>query len=515
MKRMRLTKLAKSLIFILCVAIIGAGTYFAGGFDFLKGGKPKTTSNNKLQGEELVKKAESIEEGYMNISLDEWIGWKSIIDANGGLETQPGSIYDELGLKLKICIINDATQSSNALIKGDLAGAGYTVNRFAFLYPKFKQNGVDVVMPYVTNSSTGGDGIIAKKGINRIEDLVGKKIGVPRFSEAQTLVEWLMAKSSLTDAQIKDIRKNMVMFDTPDDAAKAFYGNKLDAAATWQPYLSQAQETSNAKVLFSTQNATNIILDGIVFRKDYIEQHEEDISKFIEGALKAMPEYDKTFEPIKNTMPLFSTETDENIKAMTMDATLADCSTNVAILNGIAPNLFSDMSDIWSSLGEKADKSTASKLFTSKFVKELQGKFPTTKPKTVSFTEKQRKEAQSQDNKNALISKRLTITFETGSSAIKPESYGSLNDFANTAKILDGTVIQIEGNTDSVGNSIINKKLSEKRAKSIATYLQYQGINPTRFCIIGRGQENPIADNNTEEGKAKNRRTDMYFKIVK
>lgn len=45
--------------------------------------------------------------------------WKSIIDANGGLTTQSGSIYDKLGVKVNINVINDATQSSNALIKGD------------------------------------------------------------------------------------------------------------------------------------------------------------------------------------------------------------------------------------------------------------------------------------------------------------------------------------------------------------------------------------------------------------
>src|SRR5690606_18675263 len=110
------------------------------------------------------------------ISLDEWIGWKSVIDANGGLKTQNGSIFDQLGLEVELHIINDATQSSNALIKGEIDGAGYTVNRYAFLYPKFTENGVDVVMPFITNSSTGGDGIIAKSDIHGVEGLVGKKI---------------------------------------------------------------------------------------------------------------------------------------------------------------------------------------------------------------------------------------------------------------------------------------------------------------------------------------------------
>lgn len=517
MKRTKLTPFAKILIFLLVAGIVGFGIFKSGAINSIKDSfskKSETSKNVDSNPDKAYEKAAETKKGVMNVSLDEWIGWKPILDANGGLETQPGSIYDKLGLQLKIAIINDATQSSNALIKGDLSGSGYTVNRFAFLYPKFKESNVEVIMPYITNTSTGGDGIIAKQGINRIEDLVGKKIGVPRFSEAQTLIEWLMKKSSLTDAQIKEIRKNMVMFDTPDDAAKAFFGNQLDAAATWQPYLTQAEQSSNAKVLFSTKNATNLILDGVVFRKDYMDSHPNEISKFIEGALQASKLYTTDFDTIKDTMPMFSTFTDDDIKSMLGDATLTDCATNVPVLNGIAQTLFADMSDIWASIGEKSDKTAASKLFTSTMIKELTGKFPVEKPKEVKFTEEQRQEAKTQDNNKALLSKKLTITFDTGSASISPQSYGVLNDFANTAKILDGTIIQIEGNTDNVGSIEDNRILSERRAKSIATYLQYQGVTPTRFVVIGNGPNKPIADNNTENGKAANRRTEIYFKVV-
>ena len=126
------------------------------------------------------------------------IMWKSILDANGGLTTQSGSIYDELGIKVNISIINDATQSSSALISGDLDAAGYTINRTAFLQNKFKEVGVETVLPFITNFSNGGDGIIAKSSINTVEDLVGAKIGVPQFSEAHTLVVWFVNNSNLS-----------------------------------------------------------------------------------------------------------------------------------------------------------------------------------------------------------------------------------------------------------------------------------------------------------------------------
>ena len=176
----------------------------------------------------------------INLSLDEWIGWKSIIDANGGLSTEKGSIYDKLGINVNISIINDATQSSNALVSGQIDAAGYTINRTSFLSKKFQDAGVDVVMPFITNFSNGGDGIIAKSNIKTVNDLTNAKIGVPQFSEAHSLVVWFVNQSDLSENDKDKIINNLVFFATPDEAAKAFFSGNVDVAATWEPYLTQA-----------------------------------------------------------------------------------------------------------------------------------------------------------------------------------------------------------------------------------------------------------------------------------
>lgn len=450
----------------------------------------------------------------MNISLDEWVGWKPILDANGGVDTAKDSIYDKLGLKLHINIINDATQSSNAMIKGDLDGAGYTVNRFAFLENKFKSANVQVLMPYVVNSSTGGDGIIAKQGINRIEDLVGKKVGYPRFSEAQTILEWLLSKSSLTPEQIKTIRDNAVAFDTPDDAAKACLAGKIDAAATWQPYISQAETTVGYKRLFSTTSATNLVLDGVVFRKDYVDANNEKIAMFIEGTLQAAKLYGTEFSNIKKIMPTFATSSDDDIKGMLGDATLSNYATNKELLNGVAQTLFYDMANIWKSIGEKANPKSSEKVFSAEILNKLSDKFADDKVQKVEIGDKQKEAAKALDNGQALLKQTLTINFQPNLAAINQDSFASLQKFADTAKILNGAIIQIEGNTSSDGDPTFNQKLSAERAKSVANYLQGMGIDSNRFIIVGNGSDKPVGDNNTEDGKTKNRRTDIYFKTV-
>lgn len=500
----KLTKAGKLVIFILVAIIAITGAWFAKDLPIFK-----KVTKGKVKAETAgVPVTTEAKAGTIRLSLDSWIGWKILIDGKAK------GIFDDLGVNVEFSIIDDATQSSNALIANNLDAAGYTVNRYAFLYQKFIKAGVPVKMPYIVNSSSGGDGIIAAKSINRIEDLVGKKIAVPRFSEAQTLIEWMLANSSLTDKDVTAIRKSMVLVETPDDAAKAFFAGQVDAAATWQPYLTQAQQSTDSHVLFSTKSATNLILDGIVFRKDFLDQNKELVSKFIEGALKAQDLYDKEFEPIKNTMPLFSTMSDNDIKGMLGDATISDYKTNVELMKGTAQKLFKDMSSIWQVLGESADPGEALSAFDSSLIEPLESKFKVAKTVTKKFTEADRKEAKEQSNDQALLTQNLTISFETGSATIKADSYEALNNFAETAMLLNNVVIQIEGNTDNVGSEMANVSLSEKRANAVLTYLKFQGLDITRMVALGNGPKNPIASNDSLTGKAKNRRTDMFFKVV-
>lgn len=273
-KRFRLTKASKILIVVLVMALIG-GAIFGGvrsGFIKTKSSSGNQKSKNKIT---LFKtsKTKSSDDGTINLSLDEWVGWKSIIDANGGLTTQPDSIYGKLGINVNLKVINDATQSSNALIKGDLNAAGYTINRTAFLSKKFKEANKNVVMPYITNYSNGGDGIIAKSSIKTVKDLVGAKIGVPEFSEAQTLVCWFVNQSDLSDKEKKDIISNLVLFSTADDAAKAFFAGQVDVAATWEPYLTQAKNMTDAHILFSTASSNS----QMIYRR---EQYDEQFFKW-------------------------------------------------------------------------------------------------------------------------------------------------------------------------------------------------------------------------------------------
>ncbi len=106
----------------------------------------------------------------------------------------------------------------------------------------------------------------------------------------------------------------------------------------------------------------------------------------------------------------------------------------------------------------------------------------------------------------------LYINFDTGKSIIRDESKPIIEQIVQMMKSNPDLKIGVEGHTDNVGSPASNKTLSEARAKSVVSALVAQGISADRLTPAGYGQDNPVADNNTEEGRAKNRRVELIKK---
>lgn len=103
----------------------------------------------------------------------------------------------------------------------------------------------------------------------------------------------------------------------------------------------------------------------------------------------------------------------------------------------------------------------------------------------------------------------LYINFESGKADIKPESQKVIDQIAGMLETNMTLKISVEGHTDNVGTSASNQTLSENRAKSVMNALIIKGIDKGRLTAKGWGQTKPITDNNTEDGKAKNRRVEI------
>jgi outer membrane protein OmpA-like peptidoglycan-associated protein len=103
------------------------------------------------------------------------------------------------------------------------------------------------------------------------------------------------------------------------------------------------------------------------------------------------------------------------------------------------------------------------------------------------------------------------ISFDTGRADIKPNLRPILDQFASGLSAQPNTEVRIVGHTDSTGSDELNDRLSVQRAESARQYLAARGVHPDRIVIAGRGEREPIADNSTEAGRARNRRVEIYL----
>lgn len=113
-------------------------------------------------------------------------------------------------------------------------------------------------------------------------------------------------------------------------------------------------------------------------------------------------------------------------------------------------------------------------------------------------------------NKDGFVA--LYINFDTGKSVIKPDSLTQLDQVAAMLKSTPALKLEIGGHTDNVGGEAANQKLSEARARSVMATLVERGTDAQRLTAKGYGQSAPVADNRTEEGRAKNRRVELSKK---
>ncbi len=107
------------------------------------------------------------------------------------------------------------------------------------------------------------------------------------------------------------------------------------------------------------------------------------------------------------------------------------------------------------------------------------------------------------------------ITFATDQDQVVPQFYPTLNSVAIVLRKFDKTLIDVNGHTDSTGSVAHNEALSERRAMSVASYLNSQGVDPRRVSALGFGPSQPIASNATAEGRAQNRRVEIQIAPIK
>ena len=113
---------------------------------------------------------------------------------------------------------------------------------------------------------------------------------------------------------------------------------------------------------------------------------------------------------------------------------------------------------------------------------------------------------------------RITMTnqtaFDTDSTTIKPGFHSTMDKLADVVVRYGKTTLTVVGHTDNVGSNDYNQKLSERRSRSVAQYLESRRVNGMRLALAGKGEAQPIASNANEGGRQQNRRVEIYVEPV-
>jgi len=116
---------------------------------------------------------------------------------------------------------------------------------------------------------------------------------------------------------------------------------------------------------------------------------------------------------------------------------------------------------------------------------------------------------------NITLNMPSNITFAFNSANLDPKFDPVLDNVASTLTEYNQTIVEVAGHTDSIGSDAVNQRLSEQRAASVGNYLMSKGLVRDRFILTGAGKTRPIASNDTEAGRAQNRRVEITLVPVR
>ena len=487
----------------------------------------KTSSTSKSKSEKKSgglfgskDKQSGSDDDVVKIGVVTWGGYAGGQYFNEGFEANTRSrFFKEYGVKVEFKVLDDFEASRNAFRADEVNLLWSTIDAFPT-----EVNGLsdfDPVVVWQADWSRGGDAIVARRGITKVSDLRGKKIAVAELTPSHSFLLWMLEAGGLTTDDVTIVPQASAI-----DAAQVFKSQKVDAAVVWSPDdIIAVKEVPGSRVLESTKSAAYIIADVFLAKRDYVKNNEDKLRKVYEGWMRGAAEINSNASNRNKAAKILAEEfTERGVALSTSDA--AEMIGNVRLTtHGDNKNFFGlNGSNYKGITGEKLYTSMGDRYTDLKFI---EGRIPNWRmisyPGLITSTdlnsaadraEKSKSytaPTKADEKKQAIASKQVSITFPTGQFRLDENSkYIIDKEFVDIAKAFGNSRIRIEGNTDSTGNHDSNVRLSRKRAQSVADYLSsVHGMPKNRFVIVGNGPDKPVASNNTEAGKAKNRRTDF------
>jgi len=493
-----------------------------------------------------------------------WNSQTSINYANGGANTTKGSLFEKAGLNVQIVRQDNCTQSCTDMIKYIQEYAeGKTKDGFFITFmgsgipaylngiheatkslgPEYapvaflttgKSYGEDQVIGaerFKTNPQTlrGSichgvrmdgdlDLIIKFAGDNGISVNTDEKLYYPDAVNLSYSADFLSAVNDYNQ-NLKQTRKIVRNGKTAGDTTVG-----IDMVATWTPGDVNAFNGRGGVTIISTKKYASVMPNITITCRKFLNDNRSTIEQMIAAIAQAGDQV-RSFDDVKkfatNLNAKIWNEQDGNYwytyyngKRMgdsqlggSMVFNLADISKMFG-LNG-TPDIYREVYNTFGKLQSKLYPKDLpsiveySKAVDKSFMASVVSNHPELlegKPLEVDY---------SGNITTTVASKDVHINFEFGSAIISQSSAATLQEIYSSAVTAEGLKIGVYGHTDNVGNPEANRALSEKRAQAVKDFLVKKGIPSQRIEAMGLGEEEPIADNSTESGRAANRRVQI------
>jgi len=501
------------LIFLLGLGMVG---YALNKYGLLNVSKlmpgSKSSSTAKVDPAKPLDTSASGETNNVRVRLNIWVGCVGGLVANGGLDTVPGSIYDKEGLKVTFKIIDDWTEGATALATNNVDIMLTTDDVWGKDFGKFQDQGFNAHAFFMVDWSRGADGVIGAQGIRSIEDLAGKTIAFANDTPSHFLLWNGLKGSGLSTEQRNEIFAKAVHTKDGIEPATMFAQQKVDAAVAWDPDMSDAvAKRPGSHKIYDTRIANHLIADILVVSDRFAAANPDTLLKFIQGWLEGVEFIQK--QPDR-AYTLIGTIKDFNIpadlaKTMLDGVHLSDYADNQSFFGTAGSdsdytNIFKMSQDMYHELREIKHSNDPEASVDRRYIEQIASKFPNS-PAEAPITYK----APPKDA-TPIATQRKTIYFEPNSAKMGVDSRAVVDEIGEFMRAYENTDVDIEGNTDASGSRELNMELSKQRAESVKNYLVDKfKFPPARMRTIGNGPDRPLADNDSPEGREKNRRTDI------
>jgi NitT/TauT family transport system substrate-binding protein len=211
----------------------------------------------------------------IKIAHSTWVGYGPLYIA------RDKGIFKKNGVDVDLVLMEDPKERFPTLMADKIQMIASTVDT-ALLYLKKPDDFQYVV---AIDDSNGGDGIVAMKDIKTIADLKGKKVAVNEGSVSQFYLNVLLEKAGLKETDLETV--NM----TAGDAGGAFVAKRVDAAVTWEPWLTKGKATDFGHLLVDSSTTPGLITDALIAKTSWVSAHQKDVAGIVKSWNEAVAYY--------------------------------------------------------------------------------------------------------------------------------------------------------------------------------------------------------------------------------